>query len=518
MSTSFISSKTRFYAAENFKNSFSSLNNPVVGYLYIANHIPYANDSIVEDVSQSEVNDRKIWDNLIAGKKLIGGELELVIPRKPWISNTIYYQYDDAIEANILLTGNTSLNISSMYVINSNNQVYKCINNNTNQPSMIEPTGQALTSDGNLLTSDSYIWKYLYEVPESSPFSSNTWIPVPTSATKLQYSANTSTAVDGELITVVVTDSGSEYYNNSIEVLPFGAACTRLTLRTVDDLPKVSYKMGVSGTGIFGYTHITSIDEFNRYIDLSYPTYTAGGGPENTLYVFTRSEITGDGTGAVANTILANTGISAIKLTTYGKDYSYANVTVYGTGSGAVSRAILPPKYGHGYNAAKELGAYNVMVNVDFGEIDSSESGIISIDTTFRQCGILCNPCLYGTSEVASNANSVISQTTNITVDEGIAFQKNELVYQGTLTNPTFSGIVQEEDANNIVYLTNAKGEFASPTVLKGANTNPSGRLTRDIVYPTFEPYSGDVLYAQNILPIQRTNDQFENIKVIIKF
>ena len=516
MSTSFISSKKRHYAAESFKNAFSDRDRPIQGYLFIGKHTPYANDEIIEEISSSEVTDRVIWNDMICCKKIADNSLEMVIPRVTWTEDTVYKQYDDTVELNELLTGNST--VSPMYIINSDNQVFKCINNNNGANSTIEPTSQSFTANGNTLTTDSYVWKYMYEVPELNAFSTNTWIPAPSSTEKVQYAANNSTAVDGELVTVVVINPGSGYINDYITIDPFTSSCTRLTLSNPNnDVPKLSYKMGVSGDGILNTTYITAIDTFEGTLDISYPTQSSGGGA-NTLYVFTRTEIVGDGEDVVANTVVTDGAITDIKVTNYGKNYTYANAVIYGTGTGAQTRIILPPKYGHSYDPAKELGAYNVMLNINLGEIDSSEGGIISTSTKFRQYGILLNPCLYGTSTVVANANSVISQTTHITVDEGIPYEKNEYVYQGTISSPTFSGIVQEEDANNVVYLTNVKGTFVSPTVLKSANTNLSGRITRDIEYPAFEPYSGDILYVNNILPIERTNDQFENIKLIIKF
>ena len=516
MSTAFISRKTRYNNAEQFKRNFSNEYNPTIGYVFIGNHIPYANETVADDVVYSEFNEKKIWDNMIAAKKIVGNSVELVIPRLTWTSNYTYHQYDDIVDPTILLTQTDSANVQPMYVINSENNVYKCVNNNLGQPSTDEPLGQAISSQGNVITADSYVWKYMYKVPEPSPFESTNWIPVPTSASKIQYSANTATAVDGELLTVVVTNPGTDYYNSEISVNVFPVACTRLTVSTGADLGSIKYKMGVSGTGIQGYTYITAIDAFNRYIDLSYPTDSSGGGSGNNIQVFTRTEIFGDGTGAVANTILANTGIYDIKLSSYGSGYNYANVVVYGTGTGVESRVILPPKYGHSFNSARELGAYSTMVNMYFGEIGTSE--IISSNIAFRQYGILCDPHLYGSTTVVANASSVITQTTEVTVLSGTSqFSKNEFVYQGNINSPTFSGIVSEENSN-IVYLTNVKGTISIPSVLKGANTNLSGRTTLSITYPEFEPYTGYILYTQNILPIQRDNEQFENIKFVVKF
>ena len=40
----------------------------------------------------------------------------------------------------------------------------------------------------------------------------------------------------------------------------------------------------------------------------------------------------------------------------------------------------------------------------------------------------------------------------------------------------------------------------------------------RDSDTPEFEPYTGDILYAENIQPTQRTEGQAENIRLVINF
>jgi hypothetical protein len=122
---------------------------------------------------------------------------------------------------------------------------------------------------------------------------------------------------------------------------------------------------------------------------------------------------------------LSGNTIEKITLTTYGTNYTSANIVIYGTGTGASARAILSPKFGHGYNAAKQLGASNVMVAVRLGEIDSTEGGLISTDTTFRQYGLMRDPYKYGSNTVVSstNANTVISQTTDLTIISGSNYE-----------------------------------------------------------------------------------------------
>jgi hypothetical protein len=278
--------------------------------------------------------------------------------------------------------------------------------------------------------------------------------------------------------------------------------------------------MAVSGTGIASGTHIESVDTVNTKIQLSSATTNSGGGTGNNVSFQSRVYISGDGIGGVASVVLSGNSVSDISVSSYGKDYSVANVYIYGTGTGAQVRAVLPPKFGHGYNPAKQLGASNVMVAMRIGEVDSTEGGIISTDTTFRQYGLLRDPYKYGETVSAntSTANSVFSQTTKLTEIAGTSFNLNEFVYQGpSSTSPTFSGYVHAYTANQI-RLTKVKGAISVGSPLKGTETNPSGRTVVTYSNPEFEPYTGDILYGENIVSVQRTDGQAESLKFVIRF
>ena len=218
---------------------------------------------------------------------------------------------------------------------------------------------------------------------------------------------------------------------------------------------------------------------------------------------------------------VSNGGIDKITLTTYGKNYNRANIFVYGTGAGCNVRAVLPPKYGHGFNPSKQLGASNVMLSMKIGEIDSTEGGLISSNTTIRQYGLLLDPHKYGSDTIISttNANTVISQTMDLTLESsGTAFNSDEFVYQGVSSSAaTFSGYVNDQTATT-VRLTRTVGTPATGVPLKGSSTNPTGRALFTVKEPEFQPYSGDIVYVNNITKTQRTEGQAENIKFVVRF
>ena len=523
--SAYTSKKLAFNNAEQFKESFYEPEPATVGYVFIGNHLPWTNDDVPDDIRDSVSDEKSIWDNMYAAKLITGNDVELVVPRIDWASNTKFRQFDDTVELSELVSSNTTQQLNPMYVMNSERNVYLCVCNNVSSISTIEPIGKNLTSNGNIQTSDGYLWKYLYNVRSSNKFLTESWMPAPTSTQYLDYDTTPVISVDGELVKIITTNNGSGYINSTITVSPFVTGCTVLRVLSTTDNTKPSLSaavssilnMAISGDGIGGGTYISAVNDVALTITLSSPTVLNSDEP---LTVSTRVLIEGDGIGAVATADLSNTAVRKVTLTSYGKDYSYADITIFGTGTGATARAVLPPKFGHGYNAAKQLGASNVMISTKIGEIDSSEDGLISVDTTFRQYGLLRDPYKYGsnTSTNKSTSNNVISQTTDVLLIAGTDYIQDELVYQGSsVDTAAFSGYVNDFTSNE-VRLTRISGRPQIGLPLKGVSSNPTGRTVVSFTNPEFQPYTGDILFVDNITKTQRIDGQAENLKFVVKF
>lgn len=520
---SYTSKKLRIGTANQFIASFSPNSSCGVGYIYIGKNLPWANEANPDISTDTPFTERNIWDNLIAAKRITSNDVEFVIPKYTWSSNVRHCQYDDMITLDSMLTANLSQNLYPIYVMNSERNVYKCLSNNLSSLTSEEPLGDNLSNEGIIQTSDGYIWKYLYNIDVDNKFLTNNWIPAPTSTADLEYGGSSLATIDGEITTVFVANTGSGYVDSQVQVSSFSSSCTVLTVSATVDIPNTIFiNMGVSGNGIVGDTYITAVDSINRKINLSYATSSSGGGSGNLISVLTRVVIEGDGDSAIASPNIVNTSIQKINITNFGSGYTWSNVKIYGTATGsnvANARAIISPKFGHGYNSARELGAHNVMIAVKIGDIDTTEGNVISANTSFRQYGILRNPYKYGELVPVSysNSNTVISQTHDVTLIAGTPYENNEFVYQGTFLNPSFSGYVSSQNGN-VIKLTNVRGIISIGSVLKGANSNPTGRNVFSITYPEFQPYAGDVTYNENFEVIQRQDGQAENIKFVVKF
>jgi hypothetical protein len=229
---------------------------------------------------------------------------------------------------------------------------------------------------------------------------------------------------------------------------------------------------------------------------------TAGGSGYGSAPSVT---ITGDGTGATANSTIAGGIVTAVTITNPGTGYTRASVA-FGSGA-ATATAVISPKGGHGANAVEELGGKYVMLNV---RLDGTESNTITTANEFRQVGIVRDPYAYGTSSRA--VASSYRQTFRYQLS-GVSgtFNSDETVTSGSNT----ASLV--EFTSPYLYTT-LPGNLA---FANGATVTGAGAATGTIaaiVTPGLQPYTGDILYVENRVPISRASDQIEDIKLIIQF
>lgn len=227
--------------------------------------------------------------------------------------------------------------------------------------------------------------------------------------------------------------------------------------------------------------------------------------------------IVGDGQEATAiavrNTV-SNT-VSSIIMTNRGINYTYANVTLSSaTGNGAIARPIISPRGGHGSDPLVELGGSNLLINT---RIKTSENGVLTVENDYRQVALIEDPYTYDGTKVMSN--TAVDQLMTLTLNGTSAeYIEDEIVYQGTsLAAATFSATVVEWDsANNQLKVSNTKGVPSSELV--NGITSTASRFLGSITYPGMRRYTGNLLYIDNIIPIERSSDQVEDFKIILKF
>lgn len=227
--------------------------------------------------------------------------------------------------------------------------------------------------------------------------------------------------------------------------------------------------------------------------------------------------ITGDGQDANAFAVrnVTTNAISSIVIDNKGINYTFANVVFSSpTGSGGIARAIISPRGGHGSDALTELGGSNLVVNMQF---KSSEGSKITVQNDFRQLGMIENPYVFGSSNTISN--TVVSQLTVLSLSGSSAeYIEDEYVYQGSsLAAATFKAVVTEWDSsNNKLKVSNVVGTPGSELVI--GNTSTAARFLNLVTDPDMERFTGNLLYLDNIRPIERAEDQTEDFKIIFSF
>jgi hypothetical protein len=80
-----------------------------------------------------------------------------------------------------------------------------------------------------------------------------------------------------------------------------------------------------------------------------------------------------------------------------------------------------------------------------------------------------------------------------------------------------FSGFVNAFTSNE-VRLTRISGRPQIGLPLKGVSSNPTGRTVVSFTNPEFQPYTGDILFVDNITKTQRIDGQAESLKFVVKF
>lgn len=518
MPTEITKLKAKTYITKRFKDSFNS-SNPDVTYIFVGNSLPYANsDTTIMTMEDCTYCEKAIWDRMILSKKVLSSDLEIVVKRYNWETGKIYKQFDDKTPAIDLITSD---DLSPMYVINSERNVYKCISNNNGVPSIYEPIGNFTISDGFIEPSDGYIWKYMYNIKPSNKFLTDDWIPCPYDLSSeniyTEYSVSANTIIDGSLNLIVVENGGNNYIHTTTTSETFTSGSTYLTL---PNLNNVKNYMSISGYGISPDTYITGNSiEYSR-IFLSKPTIYSGGGGDlaNNISITTRVDIFGDGTDTLTELTLANTSIDKISVTSMGNNYSTSNIRIYGTATDniAVVRGVLPPKFGHGHSPALELNATNVMIVKRFGDIDATENGLYSTDISVRMYGLLRNPYKYGNTKamIYAEANTVISQTLEVTLEAGNKYGENDYVYQGNSDKPTFSGYISSQTDFTLKIIKYTGSPNLGSLLTNGISVS---RPIINFSLPELEKYTGDILYVNNISSVKRSLGQSEELKLIIE-
>ena len=251
--------------------------------------------------------------------------------------------------------------------------------------------------------------------------------------------------------------------------------------------------------------------------DIEVINVTNGGSGYDSANGAITVTIAGDGTGAeglaVAN---ASGSITDIIVTNAGTNYSYATVTITSSlGSGATAIAPVSPIGGHGFDPVSELGVKAAMITAEF---NGSEGGYIPTDVNYRQSGILINPTSLQNYPYPANGQ-IYSTSTDLVVSTGFgAYVSDEIVYQGSIANPTFSAtMLSFNSTTNVVKLINITGTPLVNQPIFGV-TSQTARTILTYNTPNFVPFSGYLSQIQNRSGVERSPDGIEQFRFVLGY
>jgi hypothetical protein len=418
------------------------------------------------------------YDDFLAAKKVTSSDISYVIPRRNWTTGTVYDMYRH--DYGRYVTGSTSsiqtadsgatvIWDATFYVLSSDSNVYKCLDNNSGAASTIEPTG---TSTAILSTADGYKWKYMYTLSASQQvnFLSTDFMPVVTNSTV------SSAAVDGAVNIVTIKTAGSggtdgthtgiairgDGSSGEVSVTVSSGAVTAVTVTNVGTgytygYIRVADIVSAGATGLTG-TELDVIIEpkgghgFNAVSEL-------GG-----YYLMLNTNFIGAETSNTGDFTTANDFRKIALLRDPESGGSTASAT---TLSGVKSVKIAASPTPGTFTADEEINQATTGAVGKVVEWDSSNNILYYIQTRFNDEGLDSN----GNLTAFSGANVITGQSSSAT---------------GTPDTST-------QTVDNIVFTS-------------GYN---SGEIDAD---------TGDVIYVENRAPITRASDQTENVKLIIEF
>ena len=435
-------------------------------------------------------------------------------------SNTSIYRRDNTYP----------LYANNFYVRNTRDQVFKCLFNNQDANSSIEPMvdidGQ-LPENPFIETSDGYKWKYLYTIAPGlkQQFFTNSWMPVANDNAVVAATAegridivNVLWGGSGHLgggssntariLSVTNTDGANANLScrvsngviTGVTILNGGNSYTSGTV-TVSDTEKLGNTtlqgtVNVSGTSISG--------------NLSNTTYFVGN-------VFVNDLITVNNETRNVVSIISNTSLTVNTAFTYSSSDGIATIQR----SNAVFDIEFSPQGGHGLYPARELGARSLMISSELdGDLNSTLPVSDNLNTfDFNQISVIQNPLIANGSFIA-NGNNYRVTTRLLVSDPGISnFINDETVYVGSsLSGASFVANVSHWSASdNYLYINNLTGSLSPSQLLRGISSGTVSTVL-EISNSEIKLYSGEVLYVEHRQNVVRDEDQIEQVKIILTF
>ena len=482
-----ITDKFRIHNSEQFSEAFSEASGNIF-YLGIGRPQPFATSTRADSRTDNEGTDSAPitpadnttsqtypFDDLLAAKKITSTDVTFVAPRRNGTTGTTYdiyrHDYGNRITGTATNTtansGVSTLHDAAFYVLTTERNVYKCLDNDNNTASTVEPTG---TSTSILTTADGYKWKYMYTLSASQQanFLSTDFMAVETNSTV------SSASVDGAINIVKIKTAGSG-----------GADGTHTNI-------------DIRGDGTGGKVSVTVTSGAVTAVTVTTP------GTGYTFATVSNAQIVAAGAtnlvGAELDVIIEPKGGHGFNaVTELGGFYVMMNTSLEGTES-------------------SNTGDFSVAN--DFRKIslirDPKSGGSAATSTTLRGTKAVNLSGVSGTFTVDEEINQASTGAVGKVVEWDTV---NSILYylqtrhndQGVDTNGNLTAF----SGQNVI---TGQSSSANGTPTTSTSTINSQSFTSGYSSSEIDADSGDILYIENRAPITRAADQTENIKLVIEF
>jgi hypothetical protein len=526
--------------AENFESMVSLPLSRV--YVMVGRTTPWANTSnptTLDDITVQTPYDTTSYKNQIFNdaeliKRVTSSDIQPVIPRVDWANNEVYVAYDQTANlfTKVLDTAYTSgsVNVGSglLNTINANG-----INFTTVTPSI---------SIGSII-------KIGDERKEVVSFNS-TALVVNTSFASAYSSANLFKT------TVTTTQYANKFYVRNTKDQVFKClfnnggivSNTMPQISIGGELPENPYVETADGyKWKFMYTIPTGLkNKFftDKYMPVLRDTIVFDNAKDGRIDIvkiidggsgyyggttvsnYAIVDVDGDGTLADITVDVVDGVITDINIVNGGNNYTRATITLDDPikqliGTTANLQAIISPQYGHGSDAARELGASSLMISMDFSsDVDGNLPTQSNGKDTIRQFSLVRDIKLK-TGSLATG--SVYPMYTKVfTSNPPVDFDNNAEIYVGSSYETAVfkARVVHFDSASNVLYLNNLVGDLTAVEneAVRQKDAPSSFAKAFNVVSPDINIFSGEILYVENRDKITRNLSQTETLKLVVEF
>lgn len=455
-------------------------------YMFAGEHV---NRTVIPPPAPEDMVSETLVDayrKMSFGKRITPTDVAPMIRNIPYQSEYLFTMYDDQ---------DADLFDSDYYCVvdeSSFYHVYKCLDNNLGANSTIEPVFAHITGANTIVyqTSDGYRWKYMYSIPlaDYEQFATENYVPVYSNSTV------SDAAVYGSIDVIKIELEGKNY--NNYMSGSFTAADVRYngnsTLYRVSN-NNISLVNGYytdtliyisAGTGAGQYKTVSDyFTDSNGSFVVVNSVFTTP--PENgsSWDINPRVDIVGSGietVNAVARCLInasSTNSIYRVEMLNRGVGYDFATATatandVVGISSVAQLRPIFPPKNGHGFDPAPELGSKWVTFGINFS---NTESNTIIAQSDYQKIGILKDPLFanvqieYKNRDGTFIANELISVLNPIYISANATINSTSNTLSLTIGTGNFQNQISVGDA---VYLAGSNGTVHQITNVQAVTNN----------------------------------------------